>query len=147
MCTPLNRIRETIVLDLFNALKVHEDVWADQSAGGLLDPVRPHAAPRTSGLSKTSALTSLHFTSTSPRVQRRVRAEQRGNGRSLKSNGRRRKTWRWQRSASSGSSRSIWRRGDDVPTNFRGICYCTYPALCTTVLTSVSDGCLRVVVR
>jgi hypothetical protein len=30
-CTPLNRSRETIMLDPFNALKVHEDVWADES--------------------------------------------------------------------------------------------------------------------
>ncbi|KAH9988633.1 hypothetical protein BJV77DRAFT_1160935 [Russula vinacea] len=30
-CTPLNRSRETIVLDLFIALKVHDDVWADES--------------------------------------------------------------------------------------------------------------------
>lgn len=30
-CTPLNRSRETIVLDLFITLKVHDDVWADES--------------------------------------------------------------------------------------------------------------------
>jgi hypothetical protein len=30
-CTPLNRSRETTVLDLFIALKVHDDVWADES--------------------------------------------------------------------------------------------------------------------
>ena len=30
-CTPLNRSRETAVLDLFIALKVHDDVWADES--------------------------------------------------------------------------------------------------------------------
>ncbi|KAH9976886.1 hypothetical protein BGW80DRAFT_1167590 [Lactifluus volemus] len=30
-CTPLNRSRETTVLDLFIALKVHDDVWADET--------------------------------------------------------------------------------------------------------------------
>ncbi len=30
-CTPQNRSRETTVLDLFIALKVHEDVFADES--------------------------------------------------------------------------------------------------------------------
>jgi hypothetical protein len=30
-CTPLNRSRETTVLDLFIALKVYDDVWADES--------------------------------------------------------------------------------------------------------------------
>lgn len=30
-CTPLNRNRETIVLDLFIVLKVHDDVWAEES--------------------------------------------------------------------------------------------------------------------
>jgi len=31
VCTPLNRSRETVVLDLFIALKVHDDVFADES--------------------------------------------------------------------------------------------------------------------
>lgn len=30
-CTPLNRSRETAVLDLFIALKVRDDVWADET--------------------------------------------------------------------------------------------------------------------
>jgi hypothetical protein len=30
-CTPRNRSRETVVLDLFIALKVHDDVFADES--------------------------------------------------------------------------------------------------------------------
>ncbi|KAH9970269.1 hypothetical protein BJV74DRAFT_784473 [Russula compacta] len=37
-CTPLNRSRETAVLDLFIALKVHDDLWADESALHLGQP-------------------------------------------------------------------------------------------------------------
>ena len=109
-----------IVLDLFRviALKVHDDVWADESElylgqleafRDLFDMMQPRARLEDLLCAYLAPL-RLDLTAFAPR---RV-------GRSLMSNGLRTKNWRWRPSASPGSLRSIWRRGD-ILLYFEGI--------------------------
>ena len=101
-----------IVLDLFRviALKVHDDVWTDESEPhlgqpeaflDLFDLMQPRARLEDLLCAYLAPL-RLDLTAFAPRCV----------GRSLMSNGLRTKNWRWWPSASPGSLRSIWRRGD-----------------------------------
>jgi len=97
-CTLLNRSRETIVLDLFIALKMQDEsmtsgqmsMSSTRPARGLPRPLRPHATPRAS---RGSPLRLLRPHASRPHcIQRHVRSEARRRRRSFASDDRRCRT-------------------------------------------------------
>ena len=59
-CTPLNRSRQMVVLELFIALKVHDDVWAD---GSELHLGQPEACSTSCSSTRDSSASTSPITS------------------------------------------------------------------------------------
>ena len=119
--TVKSALRETVVLDLFIALKVHGDacdVWAELHLGSRKPSTTFSISCSSAHDSRASyAPISLRCASTLlyPCTTHRDASGQSAPhlGRSLMSNRRRMEYWRWRPSALPGSSRSTLQRGND----------------------------------